>query len=265
MTTPIKDNRDPREGNASSLAAGEGPFFVVIATFNERENITALISEILSLGPAYHALVVDDESPDGTGRAVEDLSRRDGRVHLLARPGRGGYGSAVMDGFKSALGFNARRIFTMDADFSHNPKDLPLLNQILQSADIAIGSRYLGGIRILNWSFGRLILSVGANSYIRFMLRLPYTDCTSGFRGYRRNVVEHLIGGTFNSRGYAFLVEILYAAYRAGYKIAEAPIVYTERRAGQSKMSKATIWEAAFRPWLLLSRRLWGRKDNFYR
>lgn len=254
MTNPGNDRCGSRLANSVPVSDAGSPLFVVIPTYNERENIVSLVPAILSLGPEYHVLVVDDQSPDYTGTAVAELARKDGRVHLLERSGRGGYGSAVTDGFKLALECGARRIFTMDADFSHNPKDLALLDRTLERADIAIGSRYLGGIRILNWSLGRLLLSVGANGYIRFLLRLPYTDCTSGFRGYRRRAVEHLASFRFNSRGYAFLVEILHAAAGAGFTVAEAPIVYTERRAGQSKMSKATIGEAALRPWLLLLR-----------
>ena len=179
---------------------------VVIATYNERDNITELISEITSLKPSFQVLVVDDNSPDGTGDAVAELDEK------------------------------------------------------LGNFSVAIGSRYLGGIRILNWSLGRLLLSLGANQYVRVLLRLKYTDCTSGFRAYRQEVIQELLRHKVNSRGYAFLVEILNQIKRAGYQIGEVPITYTERRAGQSKMSKMTIWEAAWRPWLILFTQLLRRR-----
>jgi dolichol-phosphate mannosyltransferase len=150
----------------------------------------------------------------------------------------------------------AERIFTMDADHSHNPEDLIKLDKSLDYAPMAIGSRYIGGIRILNWSLQRLALSLVANYYIRGLLRFPYTDCTSGFRGYHRELGEELIRHPTKSRGYSFLVDILYLVHQAGHKIEEVPIIYTERRAGQSKMRRSTIFEAALRPWLIISLKL---------
>ena len=235
---------------------------VVIATYNERNNIKELISRIISLKPSFQVLVVDDNSPDGTGEAVAALALEDRRVHLLRRPGKKGYGSAVIDGFRKALQLKADRIFTMDADHSHDPLDLPRLDEKLGNFSVAIGSRYLGGIRILNWSLGRLLLSLGANQYVRTLLRLKYTDCTSGFRAYRRDVIRKLLRHNTNSQGYAFLVEILNQIQLGGYRVGEVPIIYTERRAGQSKMSRMTIWEATWRPWLILLGRIWGKTDR---
>ncbi len=235
---------------------------VLIATYNERENIVSLISAIRECRPEFRVLVVDDSSPDGTGQAVADLAGGDGRVHLISRPGKAGYGSAILAGFREALRLGADRIFTMDADHSHDPRALAELDLALESCDLAIGSRYRGGIRVLNWSPARLLLSLGANAYVRRLLRMDFADCTSGFRGYRRAAVRGLLREPISSAGYVFLVETLYAARRAGCDIREVPIIYTERRAGQSKMSRAGIWEAAYRPWLLLARELLGRSNR---
>jgi len=232
---------------------------VVIATYNERDNIVSLISAIRKLRPEFRILVVDDSSPDGTGRVVAELAGGDGRVNLISRPGKAGYGSAVLAGFQEALRLGADRIFTMDADHSHDCRVLAELDRALESCDLVIGSRYRGGIRVLNWSPARLLLSLGANAYARRLLRMDFADCTSGFRGYRRAAVRGLLRERIAAAGYVFLVETLYAASRAGCVIREVPIVYTERRAGRSKMSRAGIWEAAYRPWLLIARELPGR------
>jgi dolichol-phosphate mannosyltransferase len=236
---------------SSSPGNSEALRVVVIATFNEHDNIASLVSSIVSLLPPFHVLVVDDDSPDGTGDVVAELSKGNNRVHLLSRSGRCGYGSAVLAGFEAALRLGAQRIFTMDADHSHDFADLPRLNAALDHTQAAIGSRYRGGIRVINWAPRRLLLSLAANAYVRRVLRLPYADCTSGFRAYHREVVEKLLDVQLNSRGYAFLVEVLAAMVREKWRIEEVPIVYTERRAGQSKMSKASIAEAIIRPWLI--------------
>lgn len=230
---------------------------VVIATYNEKANITQLVSEIITLTPSFHVLVVDDSSPDGTGRAVTELAQENQRVHLLSRPKKLGYGTAIIDGFRKALDLSADRIFTMDADYSHNPRDLVSLDQALDEFDIAIGSRYCGGIRILNWSISRLLLSLAANYYARTLLRLKYADCTSGFRAYHSRSVRQLVDYRADSHGYAFLVEVLYLAERNGNFTREVPIVYTERRSGQSKMSRMTIWEAIILPWKIQIRKLY--------
>ena len=200
--------------------------------------------------------MVDDESPDGTGTEVAYLARGNNRIHLLSRKHTRSYATAIMDGFKQALAMGAKRIFTMDADHSHNPEDLIKIDKQLDYSPMVIGSRYIGGIRILNWSLRRLALSLAANYYIRFLLRLQYTDCTSGFRGYRRELGEELIRYPAKSHGYSFLVDMLYLVHQAGYRIEEVPIIYTERRAGQSKMRRRTILEAALRPWLIILSKL---------
>jgi len=227
---------------------------VVIATFNERDNISPLVSRILDLKPDFHVLVIDDDSPDGTGKIVSSVFSDNPRVRLVTRTGKKGYASAVMQGLQEALQWDGSRILTLDADFSHNPEDLPLLDAALAHYQLAIGSRYLNGIRILNWSPGRLLLSLAANVYVRTVLGLPYSDCTSGFRGYRREVVEQILSTRVKSNGYAFLVEVLAVTAKAGWRAQEIPIIYTERRAGQSKMSKLSIIEAIFLPWRILLR-----------
>jgi dolichol-phosphate mannosyltransferase len=242
--------------NSSTARVADPVRMVVIATYNERENISSLIFAILKTQPEFRVLVVDDNSPDGTGEIVAGLAAEDDRVNLLTRPGKLGYGTAIRDGFREAVRLGGDRVFTMDADHSHDPRDLAGLDRALETNDLVIGSRYLGGIRVLNWSPGRLALSLGANAYARRLLRLRYADCTSGFRGYGPRAAGRLFREPIISSGYAFLVEVLYAARRAGLSIAEIPIIYTERRAGQSKMSRAGIWEAAWRPWLLLIREL---------
>ncbi len=233
---------------------------VVIATYNERENIVALVERILSLTPLFHVLVVDDDSPDGTGKFVDDAFSGEERVRLISRKGERGYASAVERGFREAVRRGADRVLTMDADFSHNPDDLPLLDSALDEFPLAIGSRYHNGIRVLNWSPGRLLLSLAANAYAKTILRLPYADCTSGFRGYRREAVEKVIASGVRSNGYAFLVEVLARAEKAGFRSKEVPIIYTERRAGHSKMSRMTILEAIILPWRILLRPSGGKR-----
>jgi dolichol-phosphate mannosyltransferase len=237
--------------------------FVVIATYNERTNIERLLPAVLALDPPVSVLVVDDNSPDGTAKAVEaEKERFPGRVHLLGRPGKMGYGSAFAAGIAEARRRGATAILSMDADFSHDPADAPRLLAALSEEgglDVVAGSRYVGGIRVLNWPFFRLLLSVFANNYARAILGLPIHDATSGFRAYRADVFDRVDLAKIKARGYAFLVEALYRMKRAKLRIGERPIVFSERRDGQSKMSKAIIFEAALRPWWLLLMRLTGR------
>ena len=192
---------------------------VVIATYNERKNIPSLIVGILKFQPEFQVLIVDDNSPDGTAEVVVGLADKNERVHILRRPGKLGYGTAVMAGFREAIRLGGERIFTMDADHSHDPRALISLDRALGEHDMVIGSRYLRGIWVMSWSPGRLSLSLGANAYIRFVLRLNYTDCTSGFRGYRERAVKRLIREPILSSGYAFLAEVLVTAHRSGFSL----------------------------------------------
>ena len=234
---------------------------VVVATYNERSNIERLIPDLMETGVSPHVVIVDDSSPDGTGDAVRDcMERYPGRISLVERSGKLGYGSAVVAGFRKVLEDDFDIVVTMDADFSHDPAAVPDLVAPLDKADLAIGSRYVGGIRILNWSLSRLLLSACANFYVNTILRYRISDCTSGFRAYRTQVLRSVDLDRASSRGYSFLVELLELVLRSGFRVHEVPIVYTERRAGKSKMSRGVIAESVIRPWFLLARRLMGRR-----
>jgi dolichol-phosphate mannosyltransferase len=229
----------------------------LVVTYNEVDNISRLVPAILSNLPTSAVLVVDDNSPDGTAKAVQAIADRDSRVSVICRTTERGYGSAMMAGLRygSENGFDA--ILTLDADFSHDPADLPRLLAGLQDADVTVGSRYAGGVRVLNWDVRRLLLSLAANTYVRSLSGLQCVDCTSGFRGYRTSVLDRASLGMMRTAGYAFLPELLFNLGRI--RVAEVPICYTERRLGESKMSKGVILEALIRPWVLLARRL-GRR-----
>jgi dolichol-phosphate mannosyltransferase len=224
---------------------------IVLATYNEAANLRELIPTLLSILPQARVVVVDDNSPDGSPALLREMAQHDPRVVPVIREGKLGYGSAVLEGFRKALDLGSTYIVTLDADFSHDPKEIPALLAALEKADIAIGSRYTGGVRVLNWHVSRLLLSLFANRYVRTILGIPVDDATSGYRAYRRRAIEAILESRIDSQGYSFLVEILYRAYKRGMQITEVPIVYSERREGQSKMSKGVIFEAMLRPWLL--------------
>lgn len=230
---------------------------IVIATYNESLNLGKLLPALASLLPGAKIIVVDDNSPDGTPDLLRKMAGDNPAIVPVIRAGKMGYGSAVFAGFSKALELGAQRIATMDADFSHDPNDVPALLAGLDNADVSIGSRYFQGVRILNWGISRLLLSLFANRYVQTILGFKICDATSGFRAYRRPAVEALCGAKIVSKGYSFLVEILYWVYRRGFRIVEVPIIYTERREGQSKMSKNVIMEAMIRPWML---RIFGTK-----
>jgi dolichol-phosphate mannosyltransferase len=229
----------------------------LVVTYNEADNISKLIPEILKHLPTTSVLVVDDNSPDGTSDAVRALGEHDPRVQVICRTNERGYGSAMIAGMQYAIANGYEAILTLDADFSHDPADLPRLLNGLADADVAIGSRYAGGVRVLNWEVRRLLLSLGANAYVRILGGLACVDCTSGFRAYRASVLGRGRLGQIRTSGYAFLPELLFNLN--GAKVAEVPICYTERRLGESKMSKGVIAEALVRPWMLFLRRL-GRR-----
>jgi dolichol-phosphate mannosyltransferase len=237
---------------------------VVIATHNERANIGPLLQQLFAhQQPAVCVVLVDDASPDGTvAEARRQAAESDAteRLTVIERPGKLGYGSAMAQGIARAREMGATAIVTMDADFSHDPAAVPaLILRLDDPADCVVGSRYIGGIRVLNWPVFRLLLSVFANFYAGLILNLRVTDATSGFRAYRSEVFERVDLGAIRARGYAFLVEGMYRLRCAGFTVAEEPIVFSERREGQSKMSKWIILEAAFRPWWLLLLRLLRR------
>lgn len=233
----------------------------IIPTFNEAVNIGRLIDKILSLRIGVDLLVIDDGSPDGTANVVrEKIAQYPNRIHLIEREGKLGLGTAYVRGFKYALEQKYLYICEMDADFSHNPTDLPkLVNEVRSGkADIAIGSRYSKGISIVNWPLSRLILSYCANVYARKITGLPINDTTAGFKCIRREVLEGLNLDRIRSNGYAFQIEIHFRAWKAGYRLSEVSIIFREREEGVSKMSKSIVREAVWRVWSLKIKSLIG-------
>jgi dolichol-phosphate mannosyltransferase len=226
---------------------------VIIPTYNERENIHSLVDALLK-HEGVRVLVVDDQSPDGTGEAADAAAvRHPGRVDVLHRTSARGFGRSYIDGIKRAIREPIDLICQMDADFSHDPARLPDLIAAAAAADVVIGSRYVQGGAIVNWPRRRLLLSRFANVYVRTLTGLSARDCTSGYRCWRRDALATLPLDRFVSDGYSFLVEMLFLAARQGRRIAEVPITYVERREGQSKMSRAVILESAITPWRLVA------------
>ena len=224
---------------------------VVIATYNERENLAGLIPAILQ-HDGFRVIVVDDSSPDGTGQVADALaSMHPGRVSVIHRSAARGLGRSLVAGLKQGLAEQADLIFQMDADFSHDPKYLPEMAAAAADADLVLGSRYLHGVSVVNWPLHRIILSSFANRYIRAVTGLEQTDCTTGFRCWRREALAKIRFDGLISDGYAFLVEQLYAAKRAGCRVREVPIIFVERREGTSKISSTVLLESAIVPWRL--------------
>lgn len=227
---------------------------VVIPTYNERENIGQLIDQIMRLKYDIHVLVVDDNSPDGTGDEVRQIARRNDRVHLFQRTVKSGLGSAYVAGFKHLLTEykDIDYIIQMDADLSHQPEYIDKFMEKIGDCDVISGSRYLNGrINVINWPLSRLCLSILANRYVRFITGLRLSDITTGYRCYRRKVLEDINLEYIASRGYSFTVEMLYRAYIKGFRLTEIPIVFTDRNKGRSKMGRRDIMESIFMPWRL--------------
>jgi dolichol-phosphate mannosyltransferase len=222
---------------------------VIIPTYNEAENIAAIIAAVLPQDDSIEVLVVDDNSPDGTSKIVEGLQNP--RVHLLKRPGKMGLGPAYVAGFKFALGNGFDRIIEMDADFSHPPATLPKMLALSGQNDLVIGSRYVCGINVVNWPLQRLILSYGASKYVQFITGMPVKDPTAGYNCYRREVLEAIDLDGILSDGYSFQIEMHFRAHLLGYRIKEMPIVFEDRRSGKSKMSKRIVREAIYMVWKL--------------
>jgi dolichol-phosphate mannosyltransferase len=229
---------------------------VVSPTYNERENLPILAAGVLA-HPGFRLLVVDDGSPDGTGEVAEALARtHPGRIEVMHRKGPRGLGRSYIDGLRRALESGADLIFQMDADLSHNPEYLPLMAEAASRYDVVIGSRYLTGVSVVNWPLHRIVLSAFANRYVRAVTRISVADCTSGFRCWRREGLARLPLDQMVSNGYAFIVEMLYEASRRGCRIGEVPIIFVERRLGQSKVSGRVLAESLIVPWrLVLGRR----------
>lgn len=220
---------------------------VIIPTYNERENIEAIISAVLGLEQDFHILVVDDSSPDGTADIVRTLQQRYSQnLHLTVRTVKNGLGKAYIHGFRWALEHQYDYIFEMDADFSHNPNDLPRLFEACQSADMAVGSRYSQGVNVVNWPMGRVLLSYFASKYVRLILGIPVHDTTAGFVCFKRQTLEQIGLDKIKLKGYGFQVEMKYRVFKKGLKIVEVPIIFTNRMLGESKMNGGIIGEAIF-------------------
>lgn len=232
---------------------------VVTPTYNESENILRLIPSVLSQAPEIEILIVDDNSPDGTAALVRDVMKENPLVHMIEREGKMGLGTAYVAGFRYALEHGYDFVLEMDADFSHSPKEIPNFLKRIQDADLVLGSRYVGGVRILNWPIQRLLLSYTANVYTRIITGLPLTDATGGFKCFRRKVLEAIDLDRIKSNGYAFQIEMSFKTWKKGFRIAEIPIIFMDRRSGVSKMSKKIVHEAFFMLWELRFRSMFNR------
>jgi dolichol-phosphate mannosyltransferase len=234
-------------------------YLVCVPTYNERANLPLIVPAILVQDHRLEVLVIDDGSPDGTGELADELAAADPRVHVLHRSAKGGLGRAYLAGFEWALERGYEFIFEMDADFSHDPAFLPRFIEAIQAADIVIGSRYKQGVNVINWPISRLLLSLGANQYARFVTGLPITDSTGGFKCFRRKVLEAIDFSRVRSNGYAFQIEMSYRAWRKGFTLVEIPIVFTDRVEGHSKMSRRIVREAIWMVWSLRFRAMVGK------
>ena len=219
---------------------------IVMPTYNEAENLEPLLRRIFELHPEFKVLVVDDNSPDGTGVIADRIATQDERVEVIHRAEKSGLGTAYVEGFRHALDRGAELIFEMDADFSHDPNHLQAFLVAAENADLVIGSRYVNGVRVEGWRFRRLLLSKLANIYASFILVRPVWDFTAGFRCYRRKVLESIELGEIRSDGYAFQIEMTYQAFQHGFNVREIPIVFRERQKGVSKISRSVILEAVW-------------------
>ena len=226
---------------------------IITPTYNERQNVETLLERIHVVVPGAHVLVVDDNSPDGTGQWVEQQSEQEAWVHVLRRPEKQGLGTAYCAGFKWALQRDYQQIIQMDADLSHDPDQIPDLLAESKDYDLVIGSRYIKGVNIVNWPLSRLILSWSANLYARLITGIPVWDLTGGFKCWKRKVLEKLDIPTIRSEGYSFQIETTFRAYRQGYSIKEVPIIFIDRTEGDSKMSQGIIYEAV---WMVIRLKL---------
>ena len=232
---------------------------VIIPTYNELDNLPKLLPKVLSQDESINILIVDDGSPDGTGKFVEDEMKKNDRIHLIKREKKMGLGTAYIAGFKYALQNEYDYIFEMDADFSHNPKELKNFLKAIKDYDLVLGSRYINGVRVLNWPMARLLLSFFASVYTRIITGLPVRDATGGFKCFRRKVLESIDLNHVRSNGYSFQIEMTFKAYAKGFKIKEIPIVFMDRVKGKSKMSKKIVREAVTMVWKLRLQKIFGK------
>ena len=232
---------------------------VVIPTYNEKDNVEKIVETVFTIEPSLEILIVDDNSPDGTGHIADGMSQQDNRIHVLHRPGKSGLGSAYIAGFQYALERDYEYIFEMDADFSHDPKYIPTFLEKIQEYDLVLGSRYIKGVNVVNWPMSRLLLSYNANVYARLVTGLPVRDATGGFKCFRRRVLEGIDLDAVQSDGYSFQIEMTFKAWKKGFTICEIPIIFVDRLAGSSKMSKKIVREAIVMVWRLRFQSLLGR------
>jgi len=232
---------------------------VVTPTYDEAENIEKFIGKVLNESPDIEILVVDDNSPDGTGSIVEKMQAQNSRIHLIRRAGKMGLGTAYVAGFKYAIENKFDFVCEMDADFSHSPDELLNFLEKIKNCDLVIGSRYTDGVRVINWPIRRLILSYGANVYTRVITGMPLKDATGGFKCFRRQVLEAIDLDRIHSNGYAFQIEMNYKAWNKGFKLCEHPIIFMDRQSGVSKMSKKIVREAVIMVWKLKFRQIFGK------
>lgn len=235
---------------------------VIIPTYNEKENIRSIVELVLTQAPNLEVLVVDDNSPDGTAAIVTEMAQANPRVHLLSRAGKLGLGTAYIAGFKWGLAQGYAYLIEMDADFSHDPREIPNMLKAIQQADLVIGSRYIDGVRVVNWPLSRLFLSKGASYYVRIITGLPIHDPTGGFKCFRRIVLESIELDEVRSNGYAFQIEMSFKAWMKGFRIREIPITFADRHAGQSKMCGHIIQEALWMVWSLAFSHGFRRKPH---
>lgn len=222
---------------------------IIVPTYNERENLPRMLEKLLSLPVSVDVLVVDDNSPDGTGKIADELAAKHPQVQVLHRAGKEGLGRAYLAGFKWALAKNYEFIFEMDCDFSHNPDEIPAFLRAAQTADLVIGSRYSGGIRVINWPLRRLMLSRCAGIYVQVVTGMPISDPTGGYKCFRRRALQSINLDEIHSNGYSFQIEMTHRLWRQGFTVAEVPIIFTDRTAGQSKMAGGIINEAFWLVW----------------
>ena len=236
---------------------------VIIPTYNEKENIGRIALAVLDTSPHINILFVDDNSPDGTGAIADELSDKHARIHVLHRIAKDGLGRAYIAGFKWALERDYQFVMEMDCDFSHDPKEIPnFRDKAMADSDLVLGSRYVGGIRVINWPLSRLMLSRGAGIYVQFITGMPFTDPTGGFKCFRREVLESYDFDEVKANGYGFQIEMTHKAWMKGFRIGEIPIIFEDRQEGTSKMSGNIVYEALWVVWTLAVRNGFRRRPE---
>ena len=231
---------------------------IIIPTYNELENLPRLLPEVLSKDDGIDVLIVDDNSPDGTSAFIESQMKNNNRIHLIKRSSKQGLGTAYIDGFKYALQNGYDFVFEMDADFSHDPKEIPRFLDEIKNSDVVLGSRYINGVNVINWPMRRLLLSSFANLYTRFITGMPVHDATGGFKCFRIKVLQAIDLNKVKSNGYAFQMEMSFKAWKKGFKVKEIPIIFVDRVKGKSKMSRKIVREAVTMVWKLRLKSIFG-------